>query len=200
MAQKHDAKNAIHHDVKILLDVKLELDNAARIQPCPACRHDMEQLGIFLESKIRSVQTSSPTDDKTARILKNLNYINELSSIGIFIARMSRPIVKLGFFAAPPAYKTVLDRNRKVHRIIREHLLFAGLMLTRLERTDEQYITVSNVLQSFLKATEFKLSADPSTFFIFDRLVRFCYRTHLLGFAGKAIVGAKSVVSCCIGQ
>lgn len=197
MIQEHDV---VRRDVKILLDVKKELDDATRIQPCPACRHDMEQLGIFLESKIKSVQTASLTNGKTARILKQLSYINELSSIGISITRLLRPVTKLGFFAVPLAYKKVLDKNREANRIIREHLLRARLILTRLEREDKQYAAVSSILSSFMKATEFKLGADPQTFFLFDKLVRFCYKTRLLGFAGRVIVGTKTVVSCCMNQ
>lgn len=197
MTHEHDI---IHHDVKILLDVKEELDYATRIQPCPACRYDMEQLGIFLKSKIESIRASSVVENKAARILKDLNYINELSSIGIFIARVSKPIFKLRFFTVPLVYKGTLDRNRAANIKIRKHLLLARLMLTKLEREDRQYAEVSGILGSYLKATEFKLSVDPPTFFLFDKMIRFFYATHLLGFAGKAIVGAKGIVSCCINE
>lgn len=192
--------NSVHQDTKILLDVKKELEDATRIQPCPACKHDMEKFRIFLEAKIKSIQSASSTDGKTAKILKELSYINELSIIGIFLAKVLKPIITLGFFPVPPTYRNVLDKNRGANRIIREHLLSARSMLTKLEGIDEQYAAMSNILASFLKATEFKLDTDPQTFFIFDKLIRFLYKTHLLGFAGRAIVGTKTIMSCCMNK
>ena len=195
MFYKH---NTAQKDIKILLEVKGELDNATKIQPCSACKHDMEQLGIFLESKIRAVQTNSLLDDKMTKIVKDLSYINELSDIGIFIAKILKPLIILGSFTVPLTYKKVLNKNRAANKIIREHLMLAKLMLSKLERTDEQYTAVSNTLKYFLTATEFKLNADPSTFFLFDKIIRFSYKIHLLSFAGRMIVGTKNVVSCCV--
>lgn len=188
------------HDIRVLAEIKGELDVAARMQPCPACKHDMEQLSLFLELKISSIKNRSAMNAKTARIVKELNYINELSNLGIFLSKVLKPIIKLGAFHVPTKYKAVLNNNRKANVQIREHLLCAKLMATKLKGKDIHYADVSKVLESFIKATEFKLNADSETFFLFDKLIRFGYRAHLLGFAGKAITGAKGVVSCCMNQ
>ena len=191
-------QDAAPKDVRILLEVKSELDDATKVQPCPACKHDMELLNIFLESKIRAMRTDSLMDDKMAKIVKDLSYVNELGSIGILVAKIIKPVVMLGAFTLPSAYRKTLSKNRSANKLIKEHLLIARLMLSKLERADEQYAEVSNIIKYFLKATEFKLNADPPTFFLFDRIIRFCYKIHLLNLAGRVIAGAKNAVSCCV--
>ena len=94
----------------------------------------------------------------------------------------------------------MLDKDREANKIIREHLLIAKLMVSKLDAAAEQYKIMSRILDSFIKATEFKLSADQSAFFIFDKMIRFFYRTHIFSIAGKTIVGAKDVVSCCMDR
>ena len=158
----------------------------------------MEQFGTFLDFKIESVRAHSQIDKKTSKILYELDYINELISIATLAARLLSPITKLGLLSVPHAYKEILDKNRYANMSIREHLLIAKLMVSELDATDEQYRIMSKILDSFVRATEFKLNAEPYTFFMFDRAIRFFYRTHLLGLAGKAITGAKDIVSCCM--
>lgn len=191
--------SSTHRELDVLLHVRRELGYATRFQPCPACRHDMEQLGIFLDSKIKSIGNASPVDESAAKILKELSYTNELINIGILIARILNPVTKLGTFMISPKYETVLRRNREANRMVMEHLLAAVLILSKLEKGGGQYDDVSRVLKSFVKAAEFKLSADPVIFFLFDNVVRLFYRLHLLKLAGSVAVGVKSAVSCCMG-
>ncbi len=188
----------VHKELSMLQGAREELRSATRIQPCPACKHDMKQLGIILDYKIRYVKSRSLVDEKAGKMLHELDYINELIRIGILAARLLRPLTKLGLLSVPPAYKEVLDKDREANKIIREHLLLAKLMVSKLDAADGQYKIISKILDSFVKATEFKLSADQSTFFMFDKMIRFFYRTHIFSLAGKTIVGVKDVVSCCM--
>ncbi len=160
----------------------------------------MEQLEIFLNYKIRSVKSRSIVDEKADKALHELNYTNELIHIGILAARLLGPVAKLGLLSVPPAYKKVLDKDREANKIIREHLLIAKLIVSKLAAADEQYKVMFKILDSFISATEFKLSADQSTFFMFDKMIRLLYRTHIFSLACKTIVGAKDVVSCCMDR
>ncbi len=184
----------------MLQSVRKEFHRAAKIQPCPACKHDMEQLEIFLDYKIGFVKAHSPIDEKAGKILHELDYINELIHIGILAARVLGPITKLGLLPVPTSYKKVLDKDREANKIIREHLLIAKLIVSKLAAADEQYKVMFKILDSFISATEFKLSADQSTFFMFDKMIRLLYRTHIFSLACKTIVGAKDVVSCCMDR
>ena len=190
----------VHKELRMLQGAREELRSATRIQPCPACKQDMEQLEIFLNYKIRSVKSRSIVDEKADKALHELNYTNELIHIGILAARLLGPVAKLGLLSVPPAYKKVLDKDREANKIIRKHLLIAKLIVSKLDATDGQYKIMSKILDSFMRAVEFKLSVDQFTFFMFDKMVRFFYRTHIVSFAGKAIVGAKDVVSCCMDK
>ncbi len=190
----------VYKELIMLQGARKELRSATRIQPCPACKHDMEQFEIFLDYKIRSVKSHSLIDEKAGKMLHELDYINELIRMGTLAARLLRPLTKLGLLSVPPAYKEVLDKDRVANKIIREHLLIAKLMVSKLDAAAEQYKIMSRILDSFIRATEFKLSADQSTFFMFDKMIRFFYRTHIFGLAGKTIVGAKDVVSCCMDR
>ena len=67
--------------------------------------------------------------------------------------------------------------------------------LTReLEGTDKQFKIVSDVLRAFTRATEFKLSVDSYTFYLFDRTIKLGYKTHILSATSKVIVGIKGIV------
>jgi len=189
-----------HRKLDVLLHARRELGYATRLQPCPACRHDMEQLGVFLDSKIKSIGSATPADERAVRIVKELSYINELINIGILIARILNPVTKLGTFMISPRYETVLRRNREANRMVREHLLSAMLILSKLEKEGGQYDDVSRVLKSFVKAAEFKLNADPVTFFLFDNVIRLFYRLHLLKLAESVAAGVKNAVSCCMSR
>ncbi len=191
---------AVYKELNMLQSVRKEFHRAAKIQPCPACKHDMEQLEIFLDYKIGFVKAHSPIDEKAGKILHELDYINELIHIGTLVARVLGPITKLGLLPVPTSYKEVLDKDREANKIIREHLLIAKLIVSKLAAADEQYKVMFKILDSFISATEFKLSADQSTFFMFDKMIRLLYRTHIFSLACKTIVGAKDVVSCCMDR
>ena len=47
------------------------------------------------------------------------------------------------------------------------------------------------MLRSFIKAVDFKLSIDPTLFYVFDKAVRLGYRTHIWSLVGSTIVAFK---------
>ncbi len=49
----------LEKDVKTLSMLKIELDEAAKVQPCPACKEDIEQLTKFTVAKIDAIKTNS---------------------------------------------------------------------------------------------------------------------------------------------
>lgn len=48
----------LEKDVKTSM-LKIELDEAAKVQPCPACKEDIEQLTKFTVAKIDAIKTNS---------------------------------------------------------------------------------------------------------------------------------------------
>lgn len=182
----------------MLLKAKAQLDKATKIQPCPACRHDMEQLSLFLEEKIKSEVNSSTTNEKALKILKNLGYIKELTGFGILIAKFLQPFANLSLFPLPEAYVHVLADNIKANKQIRVYLLNAAKAISKAKDQGEQLTEVQNILKYFIRATDFKLNATPQTFYLFDRMIRFGYKTGILSALGKIITGTKQAVSCCM--
>jgi len=180
----------------MLLKAKKELDEATKIQPCPACKHDMEQLSLFLNEKIKFGIDSSKMNEKTVKILKSIGCVKELTTLGILIARLLSPFVNLR--AVPATYISILEDNVKTNRRIRIHLLNAMKTISKINSRDEQLGEVQNILKYFIKATDFKINASPQTFYMFDRIIRFGYQTGFLTILSKIITGTKQAVSCCM--
>ena len=111
----------------------------------------------------------------------------------MFITKIIRPLTRK--MNAPEIYREVLNEDLEGNRTVRKHLLEAEKLMGRLDRKDKDYKLMHDILDSFIKVTEFKLSIDPLTFYIFDKTVRFGYKTHLLSVSSKMIVGIKELVN-----
>ncbi len=179
-------------NVKTLAELKLELDEAAKINPCPGCKHDTELLAKFISAKLDSARSGSSIGRKTIKSLKEVDYINELTDIAIAFSKFIKPFTRIS--KVPEVYKKVLHDDMKANKKVKEHLLKASELTKGLEDTDKQFKVVSDVLKAFIRATDFKLSVDPYTFYLFDRTIKLGYKTHILSATSKVIVGIKGIV------
>jgi hypothetical protein len=175
--------------------IKEELYSAAKAQPCPACRADIEHFAEFMAVKARDVGAIDTYSSRKThmRKLKEVDYINELTDTAMFITKIIRPLTRK--MNAPEIYREVLNEDLEGNRTVRKHLLEAEKLMGRLDRKDKDYRLMHDILDSFIKVTEFKLSIDPLTFYIFDKTVRFGYKTHLLSVSSKMTVGIKELVN-----
>ena len=180
-------------NVKVLTDLKQELDKAAKINPCPGCKHDTEQLAKFISAKLDSVRSRSVIDRDTFKFLKEVDYINELTDIAIGFSKFIKPLTRIS--KVPEVYEKVLHDDMEANKKVKEHLLKASELAKELERIDKQFKIVSDVLKAFIRATEFKLSIDPYTFYLFDRTIKLGYKTHILSAMSKVIVWMKGIVN-----
>ncbi len=179
-------------NVKVLTELKHELDEAAKINPCPGCKHDTEQLAKFISAKLDSVRSGSVMDKDTTKSLKEVDYINELTDMAITFSKFIKPFTRIS--KVPEVYKKVLHDDMEANKKVKEHLLKASELTKKLEGTNKQFKIVSDVLMAFTRATEFKLSVDPYTFYLFDRTIKLGYKTHILSATSKVIVGIKGIV------
>jgi hypothetical protein len=178
--------------IKILTSLKQELDEAAKINPCPGCKHDTEQLAKFVSIKLDSVRKGSVMDRGTAKSLKEVDYINELTDIAIGFSKFIKPFT--GISKVPEVYEKVLHDDMEANKKVKAHLLKASELIKELGGTDKHFNIVSDVLKAFIRATEFKLGVDPYTFYLFDKTIRLGYKTHILSATSKVIVGIKGII------
>jgi hypothetical protein len=179
-------------NVKALAELKLELDEAAKINPCPGCKHDTEQLAKFISAKLDSARSGSSMDREMIKSLREVDYINELTDIAIGFSKFIKPFTRIS--KVPEVYEKVLHDDMEANKKVKEHLLKASELTKEFEGTDKQFKIVSDVLKAFIRATDFKLSVDPYTFYLFDRTIKLGYKTHLLSATSKVIVGIKGIV------
>jgi hypothetical protein len=169
--------------------IKTELDEAAKVQPCPGCKHDIEQLAKFVAAKADALQSGSKVDSTVSKALKDVDFVNELTDMAMFISKIVKPFGRS--LKVPEVYEKVLHDDRKGNEDAKTHLVRADELLKELKLPDRQYTMIHEIVGSFIRATEFKLSIDPVTFYLFDKAVRLGYKTHLLSATGKVIVGIK---------
>jgi hypothetical protein len=189
-----DMKNSItKQDIKILSDVRRLLKKAADVQPCPGCKHDIEQLEKFVGEKKDALENEKLVNKKTAELLKEVDFVNELTDIAIVVSRIIKPFVRIR--KIPEIYEKVLRDDMNANRTVRKYLVDAYEDICKLERRDKHYMLMKDVVASFIRATEFKLSVDKYTFYIFDKTIKWGYKTHLLSATSKIIVGIKCILN-----
>ncbi len=186
-------KTYLNKDINILMDIKLELNEAARSNPCPGCKYDTKLLAKFVSIKLNSMKNGSSINKNKIKFLKEVDYINELTDIAIFFSKLIKPITITK--KIPEVYKNTLRDDRESNKRVRTHLLKAKKLVISLNNKDKHFIIILEVLNAFIRATEFKLSVDPYTFYIFDKIIRIGYKTHLLSASSKIIVGTKRIMN-----
>ena len=103
-----------YKNLKILTGLKQELDEAAKINPCPGCKHDTEQLAKFISAKLDSVRSGSIMDRETAKSLKEVDYINELTDIAIAFSKFIKPFTRIS--KVPEVYEKVLRDDMEANK------------------------------------------------------------------------------------
>ncbi len=188
-----EVKTIQHENVKTLTEIKQELVKAAKINPCPACKHDTQQLAKFISAKLDSIRNDSLIDKNAVKYLKELDYINELTDIAIGFSKFIKPFTRIS--KVPEVYEKDLYGDMEANKKVKEYLLKASGLAKELKGTDKHFMIVSNILKAFTRATEFKLSVDPYAFYLFDRTLKLGFKTHILSTTSKAIVGIKGILN-----
>ncbi len=186
-------KNGMNNysDIKILMAVKSKLDESAKINTCPACKHDTIQLSKFLSKKIRSIRTGKPVSKEDLKVLKSLDYLDVISGVGRTITKLFNPISRT--MTLPDYAKDFLKKDRDRNQKTRNLLIDANKLMGRLRYRDNQLNLVLEIIKSFIKALDFKLSVDEYTFFLLKKIINFGYRTHLLTATGNIIIFFKEL-------
>jgi hypothetical protein len=176
-----------------LEEIVLKLDASAKYNPCPACKHDTEQLSKFISKKAESIRTGGMLASEDVKPLKEVDYVGVVEDMAIWVSKAIRPFTRLK--KVPEIYKKVLLEDTEGNKRSLECLIEAKKLLDKLDSADNQLKLVSEILDSFIRALNFKLSIDEYSFYIFDKVIRFGYRTHLLSATGKIIVWVKELIN-----
>jgi len=161
------------------------IKKASDIQPCPVCKADLKILSEFVEKKIQGKHQS-------LKRLKKIDYVNEITSLAISSMSIVAPLVRMTGIKAPELYEKILSDNFEANRQVKAFLVRARREFsTDLIAQDRDYATVAWIIDSFIKATSFKLGLDPQLFYAYDKIIRFGYKTHLLEIMARIITGMK---------
>ena len=177
-----------------LLIMRDKLDLAAKFQPCPGCKEDIEKLSESLYTKIKSLQRNSELTKDDFKKLSDLDYINTLTDIAIVVSKLIKPFTKR--LKPPAVYEKVLEEDREGNAKVKELFLEAKKIaeeLIKIDKNDRYLSTLYEIIEGDLRALNFKLNADPVAFYLFDKIIRLGYKTHLLAAASKIIVKFKNV-------
>ncbi len=163
------------------MNAKTYLKRAIDAQPCPACKEDMQKLALFLDGKL------------LRRDLDQINYINEATKIASFITNLTAPIINRLNITPPEVYKKVLSEDLPKNREVLANLKRFGELYYNSDKGT--YKLISEINDSWIKVTEFKLSLHPKTFYLFDKIVRLGWKTKTLAVLASLIVYTKRVIA-----
>ena len=185
-------KGKISETVEKLKDVSKKIEVAQKLQPCPACKEDMQILNRFLEEKIASLERGGERPNPVE--LEKIDYINEVVRIAMASTKVVGPLVKIIGITPPPIYEKTLRESLAANRQIKSLLIEAKRELEDLKDKDRDFGKIYGLLESHIAATKFKLEIDPELFYVYDKIIRLGYKTHLLSLTGKVITRMKSVM------
>jgi hypothetical protein len=198
MANRKNNKNRKHVEGKKLIEdlliVRNKLKLAAKFQPCPPCKEDLEMLSESVYKKIEALRKNSDLNKNEFKKLSDLDYINTMRGIAIVVSKIIKPFTKR--LKPPKLYEKTLKEDRKGNAKVKELLLEAKKIVEELINMDkdDKYLSILyKMIESDIKAVDFKLNADPLAFYLFDRALRIGYKTHLLDATGKIIVTFKNL-------
>jgi len=115
-----------------------------------------------------------------------------LTDIAIVVSKLIKPFTKR--LKPPAVYEKVLEEDREGNAKVKELFLEAKKIaeeLIKIDKNDRYLSTLYEIIKGDIRAVDFKLNADPVTFYLFDKAIRIGYKTHLLEVAGKIIVMSK---------
>jgi len=118
-----------------LLIIRDKLDLAAKFQPCPACKEDIEKLSESVSTKIKSLQINSELKRDEFKKLSDLDYINTLADIAIVISKLIKPFTKR--LKPPTVYEKVLEEDREGNAKVKELFLEAKKIAEELIKMDK---------------------------------------------------------------
>lgn len=182
--------------VSELLDgISKEFTKATEAQPCPGCKYDMDQINKFITEKTEALKNKGKVSDKTRETLRDVAYINEFTNLGIFLTKILDPLTNIVKVTAPEMYKKVMEEDREGNIAVRKHLRKALKLANELVTlsSDRDFTNLRDIIKYSLNATEFKLSIDPVEFFVFDKVIKFGHKTHILQLAGRGIMLLKGI-------
>lgn len=194
---RHDIGDRLRRNVadinklEILSKLKSALDEAAKYNPCPACKHDTEQLSKFISIKIESIKTGRAVTKEDIKPLKEVDYLGVVEDVAIVTSKLIRPFTRIN--KVPYEYRKVLEEDMEGNRKSLNYLINARKIADEIKEKDKQLNLVVEIIDSFIRALNFKLSIDEYSFYIFDRVIRLGYRTHLLSAIGKVIVSLREL-------
>ena len=186
-------KRNTEKDSKTLYAIGLNLEEAAKVQPCPACKQDIEQLKRFIDAKADAVKSDSKLNKEEIRALKEVDFVNELTDIAIVVSKIIKPFTMTR--KVPESYEKTLNNDMEGNRKVKVYLLEAAKKIKELKLKNKHYMLISDIINSFIRVIEFKLSTDPLTFYLFDRTIRIGYKTHVLSATSKTIVTIKGIIN-----
>ena len=165
-----------------LKQVTKHLIIASNYQPCPPCKEDIRKL-----SEIVSHLPSLSNSDK--HTLKQLSYINEVGTVGKVLTKLISP-----FFIGqiPESINETIEEDKQGNRQTLNHLLRAHSYMVEMKQ-EYPYSRIESILKEYVNLTWFKLDCTPKEFYVFDRLIKLGFKTHLLQFTANAITSAKYV-------
>jgi hypothetical protein len=178
-------------ETEILKNISRNLKAAERHQPCPACKHDIRLLNKFVLSKLASIETDSDLTKKERKTLEAVDFINEMTNAGIAVAKRVSPLTRK--IAVPSIYGVVLLKERQANEDTKKDLVSAFELISQLNQSERDYKHIADVLSSFIKAVNFKLSIDPTLFYVFDKVIRLGYKTKILNITGYTIIMFKKL-------
>lgn len=182
--------------LELIGSLKVELSSAAKAQPCPGCKHDMEQVNIFLDKKGQAIIKGKDIDDKTKKILYDISYMNEFSNLAISASRIINPFVKIAKKTRGlDFYAKIMEEDKEGNKVVEKHLLRSAKICKDISglSDDKDFADLQIINDSFLKATQFKLNMDPTEFYVFDKFLRIGFKTHMLQLAGRVTVKLRGI-------
>ena len=175
-----------------LKDASKKIGIAGELQPCPACKEDMQILNRFLEEKIASIERGTGRPDPTE--LEKIDYINEVVRIAMASTKVVGPLVKMIGITPPPMYEKTLRESLDANRQIKSLLIDAKREFEGIKGDDRDFEKIYGLLESHIAATKFKLEINPELFYVYDKVIRWGYKTHLLSVTAKLITGMKAIM------
>ncbi|MGI0141770.1 MAG: hypothetical protein ACREBF_03945 [Candidatus Micrarchaeales archaeon] len=173
-----------------LLEINGYLSLAAKYQPCPACRHDIEVMEEFISRKITSLQDGKSLEKEEIKKLEAIDSVNEMINFGIVMTKILSPFTRN--LKAPALYKDIFQNGIEPNKKVKIELLKASKVMEELPKGPD-YLKMEEILDSFLRAVEFKLSIDPVLFYVFDSTIKTCYKLHILDVVAATVIGIKNI-------
>lgn len=137
--------------------VVTHLKQAAEAQPCPPCKEDIYKL-------IRLYRNEA-NDSKE---------LQTQAKLGVIGVRITNVVAPLYIGRVPQLYIDTVAKDLPGNKIC-YHSLFAAFQI--MSSKPEISIAVVKITAAFLKMAEFKVKSNAKDLYVFDKLLKFYFRT-----------------------